>query len=91
MTTIIGKFIDWLLPERAGRIALIEQLVEDNERLRQKLTELEERYEKRFFALEQKYAKDSCFRYDCNHRLTINELLQRKRNCTTDNNACSNA
>lgn len=91
MTTIIGKFIDWLLPERAGRIALIEQLVEDNERLRQKLTELEERYEKRISALEEKTAKDSCFRYDCLHRITINELLQPKGTCTTDNKDCRNA
>lgn len=98
MTTIISRFIDWLLPERTTKITLIKQLIEENNRLREINEELrteiknqDEKFEKRFNMLEERIEKDSCFRHDCKRRLTINGVLQRKRNCTTDNKACSNA
>lgn len=97
MTNIIGKFIEWLLPERSGRIALIDQLVEENKRLSEKIDKIEEKYEKRISALETKseekiteLAKHACFR-DCNHRLTINRVLQSKTDCTANNKDCTNA
>ena len=98
MTTIISRFIDWLLPERTTKITLIKQLIEENNRLREINEELrteiknqDEKFEKRFNMLEERIEKDSCFRHDCKRRLTINGVLQRKRNCTTDNKDCSNA
>lgn len=98
MTTIISRFIDWLLPERATKITLIKQLIEENSRVREINAELraeiqkqDEKFEKRFNMLEERIAKDTCFRHDCTRRLTINGVLQSKRDCTGENKSCSNA
>lgn len=98
MTTIISRFIDWLLPERATKITLIKQLIEENSRVREINAELraeiqkqDEKFEKRFNMLEERIAKDTCFRHDCTRRLTINGVLQSKGNCTADNKDCTNA
>lgn len=98
MTNIISRFIDWLLPERTTKITLIKQLVEENSRvieinaeLRVEIQKQDEKFEKRFNMLEERIAKDTCFRHDCTHRLTINGVLQSKGDCTADNKDCSNA
>ena len=98
MTTIISRFIDWLLPERTKKITLIKQLIEENNRLREINEELrteiknqDEKFEKRFNMLEERIKKDTCFRHDCTRRLTINGVLQSKGDCTADNKDCSNA
>ncbi|MEE1112337.1 MAG: hypothetical protein UH077_04035 [Bacteroidales bacterium] len=98
MTTIISRFIDWLLPERTTKITLIKQLIEENNRLREINEELrteiknqDEKFEKRFNMLEERIKKDTCFRHDCTRRLTINGVLQSKGDCTADNKDCSNA
>lgn len=98
MTTIISRFIDWLLPERATKITLIKQLIEENSRIREINAELraeiqkkDEKFEKRFNMLEKRIAKDTCFRHDCTRRLTINGVLQSKGACSADNKDCTNA
>lgn len=98
MTNLITRFIDWLLPERTTKITLIKQLVEENSRVREINAELrveiqkqDEKFEKRFNILEERIEKDTCFRHGCNWRLTINELLQSKRDCSADNKDSSNA
>lgn len=98
MTNLITRFIDWLLPERTTKITLIKQLIEENSRVREINAELrtemqkqDEKFEKRFNILEERIEKDTCFRHGCNWRLTINELLQSKRDCSADNKDSSNA
>ena len=98
MTNLITRFIDWLLPERTTKTTLIKQLVEENSRVREINAELrveiqkqDEKFEKRFNILEERIEKDTCFRHGCNWRLTINELLQSKRDCSADNKDSSNA
>lgn len=98
MTNLITRFIDWLLPERTTKITLIKQLIEENSRVREINAELraeiqkqDEKFEKRFNILEERIEKDTCFRHGCNWRLTINELLQSKRDCSADNKDCTNA
>ncbi|MED9962187.1 MAG: hypothetical protein U0J38_03415 [Bacteroidales bacterium] len=98
MTTIISRFIDWLLPERTTKITLIKQLIEENKRLREINEELrteiknqDEKFEKRFNMLEERIKKDTCFRHDCTRRLTINGVLQSKGDYTADNKDCTNA
>lgn len=98
MTNLITRFIDWLLPERTTKITLIKQLIEENSRVREINAELrtemqkqDEKFEKRFILLETRIEKDSCFRHGCNWRLSINELLHPKRDCTADNKDSSNA
>ncbi len=98
MTNLITRFIDWLLPERTTKITLIKQLIEENSRVREINAELraeiqrqDEKFEKRFILLETRIEKDSCFRHGCNWRLTINELLQSKRDCTANSTGNSNA
>ena len=98
MTNIISRFIDWLLPERTTKITLIKQLFEENSRVREINSELrveiqkqDEKFEKRFNMLEKRIAKDTCFRHDCTRRLTINGVLQSKRDCPADNKDCTNA
>lgn len=98
MINVITRFIDWLLPERTTKITLIKQLIEENSRIREINDELreviqkkDEQFEKRFTMLEERIAKDTCFRHDCTRRLTINGVLQSKRDCTADNKDSTNA
>lgn len=80
MITIVSKFVDWLLPEKTARRSIIEELRQEVDRLVERNNKLELRLDE----LEQRIAKDSCFRYDCKLRITINQLLQSKRDTTTD-------
>lgn len=80
MITIISKFVDWLLPERATRRSIIDELRQEIDRLVERNNKLESRFDD----LEQKIAKDSCFRYDCKLRVSINQLLQSKGGTATD-------
>lgn len=80
MITIVSKFVDWLLPEKTARRSIIDELRQEVERLVERNNKLESRLDE----LEQRITKDSCFRYDCKLRITINQLLQSKRDTTTD-------
>ena len=80
MITIVSKFVDWLLPERTARRSIIDELRQEVDRLVERNNKLELRLDE----LEQRITKDSCFRYDCKLRITINQLLQSKRDTTTD-------
>lgn len=80
MITILSKFVDWLLPERSARRSIIDELRMEIDRLIERNNKLESRIDD----LEQRTAKDSCFRYDCRLRISINQLLQPKRDTATD-------
>ena len=80
MITIVSKFVDWLLPERTARRSIIDELRQEVDRLVERNNKLELRLDE----LEQRITKDSCFRYDCKLRITINQLLQSKRDTATD-------
>ena len=80
MITIVSKFVDWLLPERTARRSIIDELRQEIDRLVERNNKLELRLDE----LEQRIAKDSCFRYDCKLRISINQLLQNQRDTATD-------
>ncbi len=80
MITIVGKFVDWLLPERAARRSIIDELRQEVDRLVERNNKLESRLD----VLEERIAKDSCFRYDCMLRISINQLLQNQRDTATE-------
>lgn len=89
MTNILTKFIDWLLPDRTTRIAIIDRLIARNEYLEKRLDEQDAKFEKKFEMLEKRIAENSCFRTDCPNRLSIGKLLQSTRNNTTTDSSSS--
>ena len=93
MFEVIGKFLNWLLPERQARKYILEELRIEVSRLTEQLTAERERisnYEERIKKLEERFEKESCLRFGCKHRLSLNELHAAKSDtCAAENSTCT--
>lgn len=93
MFEIVGKFLNWLLPERQARKYILDELRIEVSRLTEQLTAERERisnYEERIKKLEERFEKESCLRFACKHRLSLNELHAPKSSaCTAEDNTCT--
>lgn len=65
MIHVVGKFIDWLLPERALRRYVLEEVKDELKRQQTRYDQLEQRLN----LLEARYASDCCFRTNCRYRI----------------------
>ena len=77
MKEIVTKLLDWILPERGVRKSLFDELRNEINRLTETLNKERERAnrnEERLQKLEVRFAKESCLRFSCKHRLSIDEL-----------------
>ena len=77
MKEIVTKLLDWILPERGVRKSLFDELRNEINRLTETLNQERERAnrnEERLQKLEVRFTKESCLRFACKHRLTIDEL-----------------
>lgn len=77
MTEILRRFVGWLFPERAARRAILDEFRLEFERLTKTVSEeyaKREAMEARLQRLEKRFEKESCLRFACKHRLTLNEL-----------------
>lgn len=88
MFEVINKFLNWLLPERQARKYILDELRIEVSRLTEQLTAERTRisnYEERIKKLEERFEKESCLRFACKHRLSLNELHAPKRGtCATE-------
>lgn len=77
MKEIITKLLDWFLPERGVKRYLLDEYRKEVERLNEVIKNDSVRYEKleeRIQKLEERFAKESCLRFACRHRLSIDQL-----------------
>lgn len=92
MFEVISKFLNWLLPERQARKYILDELRIEVTRLTEQLTAERERisnYEERIKKLEERFEKESCLRFACKHRLSLNELHAPKSSaCAAEDSAC---
>lgn len=93
MFEVIGKFLNWLLPERQARKYILDELRVEVSRLTEQLTAERTRisnYEERIKKLEERFEKESCLRFGCKHRLSLNELHSAKSGtCAAEDNTCT--
>lgn len=77
MKEIITKLLNWVLPERGLRRYILDELRQEVERLNEVIKKDSAEYEKlegRIQKLEVRFAKESCLRFACKHRLSIDQL-----------------
>ena len=77
MREIVTKLLDWVLPERGAKKYILDELRKEIDRLTETLNQERERAnrnEERLQKLEIRFTKESCLRFSCKHRLTIDEL-----------------
>lgn len=94
MFEVISKFLSWLLPERQARKYILDELRIEVSRLTEQLTAERTRisnYEERIKKLEERFEKESCLRFACKHRLSLNELHAAPKSsaCAAEDDTCS--
>ena len=93
MFEVINKFLNWLLPERATRRYILDELRTEVTRLTEQLSAERQRiesYEERIKKLEERFEKESCLRFGCKHRLSFNELQASEAgNSATTDDTCT--
>lgn len=93
MFEVINKFLNWLLPERATRRYILDELRTEVTRLTEQLSVERQRiesYEERIKKLEERFEKESCLRFGCKHRLSFNELQASEAgNSATTGDTCT--
>ena len=93
MFEVINKFLNWLLPDRATRRYILDELRTEVTRLTEQLSVERQRiesYEERIKKLEERFEKESCLRFGCKHRLSFNELQASEAgNSATTGDTCS--
>ena len=93
MLEVLNKFLNWLLPERATRRYILDELRTEVTRLTEQLSVERQRiesYEERIKKLEERFEKESCLRFGCKHRLSFNELQASEAgNSATTGDTCS--
>lgn len=92
MFEVISKFLNWLLPERQARKYILDELRIEVSRLTEQLTAERTRisiYEERIKKLEERFEKESCLRFACKHRLSLNELHSSKSSACAAEDTCT--
>lgn len=77
MREIVTKLLDWFLPERGVKKYMLDELRKEITRLNNVIKEHyaeREKLEERIQKLEIRFEKESCLRFACRHRLSIDRL-----------------
>lgn len=93
MKEIVTKLLDWFLPERGVKKYMLDELRSEITRLNdiiRKHYEEREKLEERIQKLEVRFEKESCLRFACRHRLSIDQLPTTENCCTgTDSSSAT--
>ena len=77
MREVITKLLDWVLPERGVKKYMLDEMRKEIARLNKVIEEHyaeREKLEQRIQKLEARFEKESCLRFACRHRLSIDQL-----------------
>ena len=92
MKEIVTKLLDWILPERGVKKYILDELRKEVERLNEVIksdTVEYEKLEQRIQKLEVRFAKESCLRFACRHRLSIDQLPTTENCCSGEDSTGS--